>query len=300
MRVLITGATGFIGRAIVESRCVKDEIFVLTRRPGRARKLFNGLPQVRIVPLEKGYEFTLFQPVDAVINLAGESLAGYWTPWKKSEIVESRVKFTEKLVEKLASQKKILKVWIQASAVGYYGCSDEEKDESSSAGDTFTAWLCQEWEGRAHRAKDFSERVAIFRFGAVLGRDGGLIARFLPLLKRHVAVLLGSGKQWISWIHREDVVRLTEFVLDERKEGVFNVVSPHPVRMEDFISILASVSRARLRLKVPSFAVKVMFGRMGKEMLLCSSRIYPGRLLSEGFSYRYPELEEALRTLFSV
>jgi uncharacterized protein len=268
MKIAVSGGTGFIGRAVVARlRERGDEVLVLGRGEVAG--------------------------ADVIINLAGENIGHRWTRRRRAEILESRVKTTAALVD---ARPRTL---ISASAVGFYGLrGDEVLDESSSTGSGFLAEVTRQWEAAAHRGDDFV-RVVIFRFGVVLGRDGGALKQMLPPFRMGVGGPIGSGKQWMSWVDREDVIRAMEWAI-ERPEvrGTYNITAPEPVRNRDFARALGRALHRPSALPVPGFVLRLIFGEMADEMLLGGQRVVPARAMGEGFSFRYPTLESSLQHLF--
>ncbi|NEO28061.1 MAG: TIGR01777 family protein, partial [Kamptonema sp. SIO4C4] len=242
MKVAITGGTGFVGQGVVAKLQKRgDEVLLFTRSPEKAAKVFpkNNFPNVTAIaysPKESGDWQKAVSGCDGVVNLAGESLsANRWTEQRKQEILASREMGTQKLVEAIANAESKPSVLVNTSAVGYYGTSETATfDESSPPGNDFLAEVCKRWEAAAEQVKDAGVRLAILRFGIVLG-DGGAIAKLIPPFKLFAGGPIGSGRQWFSWVHREDVVNLILHALDHPEmAGVYNATAPHPVRMQQF------------------------------------------------------------------
>jgi uncharacterized protein (TIGR01777 family) len=260
--VLVTGATGFIGGHFVRRMVARgDQVLVLTRRPEYALERFG--PHVRIVSrLDELPETTR---IHAIVNLAGASILGRpWTRMRRRELIASRVDTTRALLTMMDRLVAPVPVLISASAIGYYGAQhDELLDEGSPAGDEFQSHLCREWEDVANAASSTGVRVVRLRFGMVLGRDGGAFPHLLLPARLGLAAILGAGRQWISWIHIEDLVRLIEFALDTpRASGVINAVAPRPATQRQFQRILTSVLRRPLFLRVPGAWVRAVLGEM--------------------------------------
>ena len=306
MKVAITGATGFVGSRLVERlQAEGHQALVLTRNPKYAKKVFpsSNFPQVEIIaytPTESGDWQTAISGCDGVVNLAGESIAeGRWTPERKQEIINSRQIGTQKIVEAISQASVKPSVLVNASAIGYYGTSETASyDESSPSGDDFLAEVCQVWEQEAHKVKDVGVRLVILRFGIILAM-GGAIAKMLPPFKLFAGGPIGSGRQWFSWIHREDVVNLILASLTRPEmEGVFNATAPHPVRMVEFSKTFGQVIKRPSWLAVPGFALEVLLGDAAK-VVLEGQQVLPNRTLESGFQYEYPHLKQALEEVLS-
>lgn len=272
MRIAVTGASGFIGRALVERlRAAGHEITSLY-----VRKL------------------GAVEPVEAVVHLAGEPVAQRWTAKARQRIRASRVDGTLQLVNSLANLDPRPSVLVSASAVGYYGPRGEEAlTESSEPGSDFLASVCAEWERTAERAALLGMRVARLRIGMVLGRGGGALARMLPIFRLGLGGPLASGRQWMSWIHRGDLVSLIEFALTTGLSGAVNATAPNPVRNSEFTAELAGLLHRPAFLPVPAFALRMAYGEMAS-VLLASQRVLPSAAQAAGFRFRYPELPAAL------
>ena len=236
---------------------------------------------------------------DAIVNLAGDPVAQRWTREARRRIRESRVAGTRRLVQALARLEKKPGLLVSGSAIGYYGSrADEELAEASAPGGDFLAEVCAAWEAEADRAEALGVRVVKVRIGLVLGKGGGALERMTPPFKLGVGGNLGSGRQWMSWIHMEDLVGLTRFVLEQPLlKGPVNATSPHPVRNAEFTKALASALHRPAFLPAPAFAIRALFGEMA-EMLLASQRVAPRAAQNAGYAFKYPELAGALQSLF--
>jgi uncharacterized protein len=240
---------------------------------------------------------------DAVINLAGEPIAQRWTDAAKKRIYDSRVAGTQRLVNGLSTQSQLPRVLVCASAVGYYGSrGDEILTENSSPGSGFLPRLVMDWEKAARTADALGIRVVSLRFGMVLGH-GGALARLLPPFRLGAGGRLGSGRQWMSWIHIDDVVGLVLFALENAAgaplSGAVNVTAPHPVTNDEFTRRLAAALHRRAIFPVPAFALKLLFGEMS-EILLDSQRVLPTAAQAAGFHFQYPELSAALENVLGA
>jgi len=234
------------------------------------------------------------QTQNAVINLAGSSIFTRWTKKAKQLIYDSRILTTRNVVEAIPAGKETL--LCSTSAVGYYGFRhDEELTEADRPGSDFLARVCIDWENEAAKAADKGARVVITRFGIVLGKTGGALGQMIPLFKMFVGGPQGSGRQWFSWIHMQDLVNAFVFVLDNNSiSGPVNVCAPNPVRNRDLAKSLGQVMFRPSFLKTPSFMLRLVLGEFGS-MILKGQRVIPTRLLEHGFRFRYPEIVGALR-----
>lgn len=290
MDILITGGTGFIGQRLCQRLLAAGHrVTVLTRAPGR-----GGQQGVR-------YVATLGEvgPVHAVVNLAGEPLtAGRWTPARKQAFFDSRIGTSQALLEWMRGLPTRPQVLVSGSAIGYYGPRDgSELDETASPGHDFAAMLCRHWEAEAAKAEDLGVRTCLLRTGIVLDRDGGALARMLPPFRLGLGGPMGDGRQWMSWIHRDDLVGLILWLLaDPEVRGACNGTAPGAVDNAAFARTLAQVLRRPALVRTPAFALKLGFGEMAG-LLLTGQNVVPARALQEGFRFRYPGLEGALRAI---
>jgi uncharacterized protein (TIGR01777 family) len=233
-----------------------------------------------------------------VIHLAGEPILGLWTKTKKRTIAESRVEGTRRVVEAIANLSRKPEVLVSASAIGYYGeAGDTELTETSHRGAGFLAETCAAWEMEAMKAA--ADRVVVVRTSVVLGRDGGAIKAMTPPFRLGLGGTIGSGEQWMSWIHLEDHARLLLFAVEDMNvRGVLNASAPWPVRQADFVKTLAQVVRRPAFFRVPAFVVRLLLRGLSDE-LLESKRVLPAAVIDYGFGFKFPELEPALRDLLS-
>jgi uncharacterized protein (TIGR01777 family) len=292
MKILITGASGLIGNALQKTFREKGyEMLLATRQEAKDARHVQW-------DVRRGFtEHEKLEGLDAVIHLAGESISGLrWTDEKKNAIRDSRVNGTRTVVEAISRLKDRPKVLIAASAIGFYGDrGDDEMTESSTAGDTFLADVSREWESEARRAEDAGVRTVLLRTGIVLSKDGGALATMLLPFKMGVGGVVGSGKQWMSWISLDDQIRVINYALDnENIRGALNSVAPHPVTNQEFTKTLGEVLYRPTILPLPEFAVSMVFGEMGDALLLASTKVLPKRLEDAGFSFEYPDLKGAL------
>lgn len=299
MRIVVVGGTGFIGQEFLDlcqERYRDDlDLTLVTRRRERAEHLPPWLRPFVWDTMENPLPPSVVEGVDAVVNLAGAPVVRRWTPQVKRLIRDSRVLTTRNIVEAMGQAAQPPKVLVNASAVGYYGDrGEEELTEDSVPGEGFLSEVCQLWEEEARRASGFGVRVVYARFGIVLGYGGGALERMLPAFEWGIGGRLGTGNQWMPWVHRTDASRmLLHAIEDEGVEGAMNVVSPNPVRNREFTRALARVLGKPALLPVPSFALRLMFGE-GASVLLESQKVLPKKAQEKGFRFAHPEIEEAL------
>ncbi|MFW6124106.1 MAG: TIGR01777 family oxidoreductase [Acidobacteriota bacterium] len=299
MRILISGGTGFVGRHI-SSRLIQDnhKCTVLTRRPKKSKEAPKGISFLQADPTQKGDWQKEIQNHDAVINLAGASIFKRWTQEHKKDILESRVKTTQNIVEGISSEPKNPFTLYSASAVGYYGFRRDEKlNESSPPGDDFLARVTQDWEKEALKAEKKEARVVITRFGIVLGEKGGALGQMIPLFKKFIGGPIGNGKQWFSWIHMKDLSEVFAFLIDHPKiSGPVNVCSPHPVRNKELAKSLGKVLKRPSFVPSPGFLVRMVLGEFGS-VVLKGQRVIPEKLLINDFRFHYSDINEAFKDI---
>lgn len=290
MKCIISGGTGFIGRRIVK-RLEADghDVFVWSRHASNEILLWN--------PLESEPRQESVDGMDAVVHLAGEPVAQRWNPAVKRRIADSRVLGTRRLVDAIARVAAKPKVLVSASAIGYYGeRGDEILTETSGPGRGFLADTCRGWEAEADRAMQFGVRVVKLRIGFVLGKDGGALAQMVPAFKAMVGGKLGSGRQWMPWVHVDDVAELFRHAVETEISGVWNATSPNPARNGDFTRELGNTLHRPAIFPIPGLALRIAFGELGQRML-DSARVIPEAALNAGYRFRFPELGPALRDL---
>ena len=304
MKVAVAGATGFVGRRLVQRlQAEGHQVVALTRNVDQARQVFSAanhsLEIIAYTPTESGDWQQAIAGCEAVVNLAGEPIAEKrWSLEEKAIILSSRQLVTRKLVEAMQQSSPKPGVLVNASAIGYYGTSETAVfDEASGPGDDFLAEVCQTWEVEATQVKDAGIRVVILRLGIVLDKDGGALAKMLPAFRLFAGGMIGSGKQWFSWIHRDDVVDLILYALTHPEmAGVFNATAPHPVHMADLSHTLGQVLKRPSWLPVPGFALELMLGD-GAKVVLEGQQVLPKHTQEAGFQFRYPTLEQALEQI---
>lgn len=294
MRILITGASGLIGKALQGSFKEKGhEMLLASRNEAKDEQHIQWNAETAFAD----EDLPRLEGLDAVIHLAGESISALrWTDEKKKAIRDSRVFGTRSMIETFDKLEKKPKAFIAGSAVGFYGDrGGDEMTETSAAGKTFLADVCKEWEAESRRAEDLGIRTVLLRTGIVLSKDGGALATMLTPFKLGVGGVVGDGKQWMSWISLDDVVGIVNYALEnENVRGAVNNTSPDPVTNEEFTKTLGSVLYRPTFIPLPEFAVHMVFGEMGDALLLASTRVIPKRLLEAGYEFKYTDLKTAL------
>lgn len=290
-RIVVTGARGLIGRALCASLRAKGaQVVELAHRPREGVLCWDIERKVLDAQALEG--------CDAVVHLAGETIAGRWSAEKKRRIARSRIEGTDLLAQTLIRLERKPRVWVSASAVGYYGADAGVVDESAPVGEGFLAEVCALWEGAAAPARKVGVRVVYPRLGMVLARKGGTLARMVPVFRLGLGGCLGHGRQGVSWIALEDAVGLIEFALmKESIEGRFNATAPEGVDNAMFTRTLAAVLGSRACLPLPTWLLRMVFGEMAQELLLADVQAVPRVALEAGFAFRQPRLEGALRDL---
>lgn len=298
MKIVLAGGTGFIGKAFREKTlAVGHEVTILTRRAsggGTEREIFAEWDA-----RTPGSWAMHLDGADAVVNLAGENIAGErWTSTRKQKLVSSRVDATQAIVNAIAETKQKPAVLINASAVGYYGdTGDRELTEEAQEGKGFLAATCVQWESEARKAEKLGVRVVMMRLGPVLGEQGGMLSKMMPPFRFFAGAPLGTGDQWIPWVHIDDVIAAILFFLSNKNiSGPVNITSGTPVTMREFCRTLAHTLRRPCWPPLPSFFMKVMLGEMAA-MVLSSQKVIPGKLLEAGYSFRHTDLSKALAAI---
>ena len=295
MKALITGSTGFVGQHLAKKI---PEAVVTGRSIEKLKKVF-GEREARKWDGSGNAEPSFLDGVDTVYNLAGESIFnGRWNAVKKERIRASRIEGTRHLVDIISQTENRPATLICSSAVGYYGSrGDEVLTEHSAAGDDFLANVCRDWEKEALRAEEYGVRVVLIRTGVVLGADGGALAQMLLPFKVGVGGRLGSGRQYMSWIHIDDLIGIMLFARENTKlRGPVNAVAPNPLTNSEFTSTLAASLHRPAILPAPGFALKIALGEFAN-VLLGSQRVAPEALQEAGYTYAFPELKAALKDL---
>ena len=303
MKIAITGATGLVGSRLVEKlHQEENQLLIFTRDPSKAQKVFpasafSNLEIVQYTPQESGEWQKSVSGCDAVVNLAGEPIAERWSPQQKQAIMDSRQIGTRKLVEAIAMAESKPEVLISGSAIGYYGTDENAAfTEDSAVGNDFLAQVCQSWEAEARKVTELGVRLVILRIGIVLA-NGGALGKMIGPFKMFAGGPIGSGKQWFSWVHREDLVNLISQALTKTEmSGVYNATSPNPVRMNQLCQTLGEVMNRPSWLPVPDFVLEVLLGD-GAIVVLEGQQVLPQKTQSTGFNYQYPELKPALANI---
>ena len=297
MKTFITGGTGFVGRHLTHFLLDKGHQVIATGlRPTQDIIHHDQFEYLSADTTQPGSWQEALIDVDTVINLAGKTIFNRWSKSYKQEIYDSRILTTRNLVEALPKKEGIN--FFSTSAVGYYGDrGDETLSEDAENGKDFLAHVSIDWEEAANAAVGKGARVAILRFGIVLGNDGGALAKMLPAFKFFAGGPLGSGKQWFPWIHMDDLLAALAFVMENKEiRGPVNFCAPHPVRNRDLAKALGKVLGRPSVMPAPALMIRMVMGEMGTA-LLASQRVVPDKLLSHGFNFQYPEIQDALKNL---
>jgi uncharacterized protein len=302
MKAFITGGTGFVGSHLTKQLLSKNfQVTLLTRAVKPGRFLPAGASYLEGDPTRPGDWQSQVASHEVFINLAGASIFNRWTDDYKKILIESRVQTTRNLVEALSARQGQETVLINASAVGYYGFhGDEELSEEDRPGTDFLATLARSWEEEAMKAEDLGVRVIRCRFGIVLGDKGGALDQMVPLFSKGLGSSLGSGSQWFSWIHQQDLSDILLFVIEQKElSGAINCTAPQPVRNSELTKILGEVLRKPTFLpNVPAFMLKLIMGEFG-DVLLKGQKVLPKKLLDLGYTFRFPDIRAALTDLLN-
>lgn len=304
MNIVVTGGTGFIGRAL----CVAliqggHRVSILTRNAVTASRLLEpNMTAVEWNGRDTGPWEQVLEGADAVVNLAGAPIAdARWTVARKRLITDSRVLTTRLLVRALSRCPSKQATFISASGIGYYGASDDRPlDEGATRGQGFLADLCVSWEAEAQRAAEFGARVVLLRTGMVLEQDGGALAKMVLPFRLYAGGPIMPGTQWVSWIHRSDHIGLIQWALTTPTvSGPINAVAPEPVTMNTFCEVLGRVLHRPLWLPVPRFALNMLLGELGT-LMTTGQRVIPAKAMAGGYAFHYPTLEQALRAVLKT
>lgn len=296
---MVTGATGFIGKELIKKlNEMGHEIVVLTRNSDSAKfRLPVHCEVISWDPCKYHLQSTALKGVDAVINLAGENIAdGRWSPERKRELIQSRELSARRLVNAISYMDKKPKTLVSVSAIGFYGDrGDALLNETDSKGHGFLSDICKVWEEEILKAKEFGVRTVAYRLGMVLGHDGGALNKILPPFKLGLGGKLGSGSQWMSWIHINDLVNMLVHAIENPSiDGIYNAVSPNAVRNKEFTKTLGNVLNRPTIFPVPKFVLKIALGELS-ELLLGSQRVAAKKISDAGFKFNYPHIKEALQ-----
>ena len=294
MKMFITGGSGFVGTNLSFYLLDRGHS-IITVGTSSAHKLIRheNFRYISADTTRKGAWQDELNDVDGVINLAGRNIFKLWSANYKKQIYDSRILTTRNLVEAMPDNKEI--IFCSTSAAGYYGNrTDEILKEDALPGDDFLAKVCIDWEKEAFQAEAKGIRVAVMRFGVVLGKNGGALAKMVPAFKLFLGGPLGSGMQWFPWIHMDDLISAIIFILENRDiKGPVNFCSPNPVRNRDFAKTLANVLNRPAFMKAPSFMIRLVMGELG-ESFMSSQRTVPDKLLKHDFEFQYPDIKSAL------
>ncbi len=310
-RYLITGGSGFIGTALVKSLLLDDQqVTVLSRDMVKTARHFSQIMGKHPNKVSVISDLDRLNPeinFDVVINLAGQGIADKrWTDKIKQELIDSRINTTRALCDYLKESLLKPDVFISASALGYYGLGkntdsdspDATLDESAKPDQSFSSQLCQAWENEAKCIEKLGIRSCYLRTGIVLGKDGGALGKMLPAFKWGLGGPMGHGKQWMSWIHRDDLIGIIYFLVENEKiSGAVNGTAPNPVSNKEFSRVLGKVLKRPAFLPMPAFLLKIMLGEMAEELLLSGRRVIPKKVQQAGYTFKYTELEKALRDI---
>lgn len=300
--ILITGGTGFIGQRLCQYFLKQGHLItVFTRTPEQVENLWGG----DVAAVDQFDQLEFIDPIDWVINLAGEPIADKrWSGSQKHKIQDSRILFTKMLVDALCKMPQAPELLISGSAIGYYGdCGDDTCDESSPAGDDFAAQLCHDWEKAAQAITIKGTRLCFVRIGIVLGRNGGALQKMAQAFKVGLGGKVGSGQQWMSWIHIDDVCRMIVHIANTPQcKGVFNATSPNPETNERFNKYLAKYLNRRSfvpLIPLPKILLKTAMGE-SSDLLLKGQKVAPTHAMENGFTFTYPELSQCFKQIFNV
>jgi uncharacterized protein (TIGR01777 family) len=306
MRVFVTGGTGLVGRRLIPLLLGRgDQVKVLSRRAAVAKQMLGAAAVVEGDPMQAGGWMEAVEDCDAVVHLAGENVFGRrWSAAVKQMLLDSRVLGTrhvaQAILRKPAGPDGRPKVLVNASAIGYYGMTgDEELDESSPAGDDFLARLCVDWEKETHAVEPAGVRCAVVRVGVVLDREGGALAKMTPPFKMFAGGPIGSGKQWLSWIHHEDLCGILMLGLDNPEaRGPLNGTAPGAVTNKEFSKALGRALHRPAIFPTPRFMLRVLLGEVA-DVICTGQHVLPRRPLALGYNFRYPSVDAALAQIFS-
>ncbi|WP_226035339.1 TIGR01777 family oxidoreductase [Aquibacillus saliphilus] len=298
MKIAITGGTGFVGKQVTDQLVKQNhEVYILTRSPDN----YHDTNEVTYVGWlrENDQPSKKLPALDAIVNLAGDSLFGYWTKNKKRRILQSRLTATENVIHLIKTMEIKPKVLVNASAIGYYGTSTSDfyTEKNATAGNDFLAHVTEKWEQTASAAESFGVRTVYARFGIILGTEGALPLMTLPF-KLMVGGKVGSGEQWMSWIHIQDVVGLIIFAIENNQiSGPLNITTPTPIKNKEFTMTIAKVLKRPNLITAPSFAIKTILGEMSI-LVLKGQHVTPEKAVAQKYPFYFTHLDHALRDIY--
>ena len=298
MRIAISGGTGFIGKYLSTFFIQKGyTVYILTRN----KTTETSHPNLQYVRWTPDLQTFPLSSIDVVINLAGESINSRWTKQQKKAILNSRIQTTKGLIKQLQTLGTKPNTFINASAIGYYGTSETESftEQQETPGDDFLANTVYLWEQEASKVRSIGIRTVYTRFGVVLGADGGALPKMLLPYQFYIGGTIGSGNQWLSWIHIDDVVRLIDFIIHKEEiNGPLNITAPLPIRMKEFGETMATIMRKPHWLPVPSFMLHALLGEMSI-LVLEGQHVLPSKAIEHGYQYTFPTIDHALQNILS-
>ncbi len=293
MNLLITGGTGFIGTALCSHLSDQHDITLKTRYPKTISGNIKGISSLSQLAPTKVF--------DVVINLAGEPIANKrWSKNQKRKIIDSRINGTEELVNFFKNSKEKPSLLISGSAIGYYGVgsTNETIDEDNSGDKSFSSSLCTTWENTAMQAESLGIRTCTLRTGIVLGKNGGALKRMLLPFKLGLGGRIGTGNQWMSWIHIDDLIGIINYCIEHKDlRGPINGTAPNPTSNAEFTKVLSKTLKRPVFFHLPSPIIKFLAGEMGEELLLAGKKVVPSKILAAGYNFKYAYLEEALSNI---
>lgn len=310
-RYLITGGSGFIGTALITELLLENhDVTVLTRNEIKTAQHFADLiateredyqSKTKVKTIRSLDDISPDVSFDVVINLAGQGIADKrWSDEVKQQLIDSRIKTTKALYDFLKEVPVKPDVFISGSALGYYGLrdNDEEINENSETDNSFSSQLCQQWEAEAQNIEAMRIRTCYLRTGIVLGKNGGALSQMLPPFKMGLGGPIGNGRQWMSWIHLDDIVGMIRYAIDNDSiQGAINGTAPAAVTNRVFSKTLGKALKRPAIFPMPAFMVKLLFGQMGEELLLAGQRVVPKKMMQAGYEFKYPQLDNALRDI---